>query len=289
MNRAGLLQLGASVLLLGVAWPLTRYAVLQGAGPAWFAFGRAALSGCSALLVLGAIGRLRVPGRRDVPALLALGLLQLAAFFGLAHAAVAFVPAGRTAILANAALIPLVPLSVLVLKERISARRWAASGLGLLGVLVLIGPWSIDWSLRPVLLGHGLLLGAATCWAAAIVIVRRFPPVMSMLALLPWSFGLASLALLPSALGHAAGRWDGGSLMALLGIGLLAGPVGTWCVMQAQQALPVVVCSIGFLLTPALGVILSAVWLHEALTWDILLGAALILGGAMVAVTERRG
>ena len=288
MNRAALLQLGASVLLLGVAWPLTRYAVLEGAGPAWFAWGRATLSGCSAVLVLGMTGRLRVPGRRDVPALLALGLLQLAAFFGLAHAAVAFVPAGRTAILANAALIPLVPLSVLVLKERISARRWAAAGLGLLGVLVLVSPWSIDWSVGPVVLGHGLLLGAATCWAAAIVVVRRFPPDMSMLTLLPWSFGLASIALLPTALIHAAGHWTGGAVAALVGIGLLAGPVGTWCVMQAQRDLPVVICSIGFLLTPALGVILSTVWLHEALSWDILLGAALILGGALVAVTERR-
>ena len=288
MNRTALLQLGASVLLLGIAWPLTRLAVLDGAGSAYFALGRAALSGISVLVLAVSIGALRRPGRRDVPALLALGLLQLGAFFAFAHAAVAWVPAGRTAILANAALIPAVPLSVLVLRERISARRWLAAGLGLLGVLVLMSPWSIDWTAPRILAGHGLLLGAATSWALAIVIMRRFPPALGMLALLPWAFGLASLVLLPWAWSHPAGQWHASSILALAIIGLVAGPAGTWCVVQAQRGLPVVVSSVGFLLTPALGVVLSAAWLHEPLTWDIVLGAALILGGALVAVVRVR-
>ncbi len=288
MNRTALLQLGAAVLLLGASWPVTRLAVLAGAAPSWFALGRAALSGVAAMALLLAMRRLRWPVRRDAPALLALGLLQLGGFFFFAHAAVAFVPAGRTAILANAALIPAVPLSVLVLHEAVSPRRWLAAGLGLLGVLVLTGPWAIDWAAPDVLGGHALLLAAATSWALAIVITRRWPPHSTMLELLPWAFGLASLVLGPLAVLHAPGEWSAGSWLALLAIGLVGGPAGTWCVIQAQQNLPVVVSSIGFLLAPALGVVLSTVWLHEVLSWDIVAGAGLILGGAVVAVTGKR-
>ena len=283
IHRAGLIQLAVAVILLGAAWPLTRMAVLDGAGPAWFALGRAGFSGLAALVFVAAIGRLRWPVRRDGPALLALGVLQLAAFFALSHTAVAWVGAGRTAVLANAVLVPAVPLSVLLLHEAVSPRRWVACGLGLAGVIVLCGPWSIDWGAPRVLAGHALLLGAATAWAAAIIIVRRWPPQMSLLALMPWAFAIATLALLPGALSHPAGVWTAGSWAALLAIGLIAGPAGSWCVMQAQQTLPVAIAGTGFLLTPALGLVLSAWLLHETLGWDMLLGAGLILGGAAVA------
>lgn len=288
MSRVAVLQLAGAVALLGASWPVTRYALMQGAAGSWFAFGRAGLSTLASVAVLAAFGRLRWPGRRDMPALLALGLLQLAAFFALAHAALAFVPAGRTAILSNATLIPAVPLSVLVLREAIPPRRWAAAGLGLGGVVVLTGPWAIDWTAPGMLWGHALLLLAATCWAAAMIVVRRWPPALSMLALLPWAFGLAGMALLPLALSHGAGVWTAPSVAALLGIGLVAAPAGTWCVMQAQRSLPVVVASVGFLAAPVLGVMVSAAWLHEPVTVDVLAGAGLVLGGALMAVLPGR-
>ena len=78
--------------------------------------------------------------------MLAVGGLQLGAYFALAHEAVAWVPAGRTAILANTTTIWVVPLSLFFLRETIPPRRWLAAGMGLAGVLVLINPLAIDWS-----------------------------------------------------------------------------------------------------------------------------------------------
>lgn len=283
-----LVQLLGAVLLLGASWPITRYALLGGAAPFWFALGRAGLSATVATVVLGALGRLRWPARRDLPALLALGLLQLAGFFALAHSAVAWVPAGRTAILSNATLVWTVPLSLLVLGEAISPRRWMAAGLATVGVVVLSGPWAIDWSAPGLLLGHALLLGAAGCWATAMAAVRRWPPRLTMLELLPWAFGLASLALLPLAASHAPGTWTAPAVAALLGIGLVAAPVGTWCVMQATVALPLVVASIGFLAAPAAGLLIAAAWLHEPLTADVIAGSVLILGAGVLATVPGR-
>ena len=285
---SALVQLGGAVLLLGASWPLTRFALLGGAAPFWFALGRAGLSATVATALLAALGRLRRPARRDMPALLALGLLQLAGFFALAHSAVAWVPAGRTAILSNATLVWTVPLSLLVLGEAISPQRWMAAGLATVGVVVLSGPWAIDWSAPGLLLGHALLLGAAGCWAMAMAAVRRWPPRLTMLELLPWAFGLASLALLPLALLHAPGTWTAPAVAALLGIGLVAAPLGTWCVMQATVALPLVMASIGFLAAPAVGLLIAAAWLHEPLTADVIAGSVLILGAGVVATVPGR-
>lgn len=230
-----------------------------------------------------------MPRAVDLPALLALGLLQLAAFFALAHAAVAWVPAGRTAILSNATLIWTVPIALVLTGEAISARRWAATGLGAAGVVVLIGPWAIDWTSGPALWGHGFLLGAALCWAASMAIVRRWPPRQTMFGLLPWAFGIAALALLPMALAHGVGTWSRTGLLCLGLIGLVMAPIGTWCVMQATTALPLVVASVGFLAGPAVGLLISVIWLHEPFTISIGLGAALILGGAGLAAGSAGG
>ncbi len=293
ISGIALLELLASVVLLSSAWPLTKAALDAGATPLWFAEGRSVLSGLTAGLVLLLRGRLRVPGRRDLPALAAIGSLQLAGYFALAHAAVAWVAAGRTAILANTTTIWVVPLSLLFLREHIPARRWVATVLGLAGVGVLMNPWAIDWTSAPVLIGHAFLLGAGLSWSVAIIVTRARPPALSMFELLPWCFLLASVLLLPVVLLLAPdGRVAAGTVGwgALAYIGLLAGPLGTWCVVEATARLPVMVSSIGFLSTPAVSLLLANWLLGEAFTPDLLLGAGLIMAGvASAAWPQRRG
>jgi O-acetylserine/cysteine efflux transporter len=287
----GLLQLFASVVLLSSAWPLTKTAIAAGSTPMWFAEGRAVLSGLTACLLLAALGALRLPKRADVPAIVAIGGLQLGAYFALAHEAVAWVPAGRTAILANTTTIWVVPLSLIILHERIPARRWAAAALGLGGVAVLSNPLAIDWMSRDVVVGHVFLLGAALAWSVAIIVTRAARPALSTFALLPWCFLVGAAILAPmvwwhaphGTLGHAPASW-----WALAYIGLVAGPLGTWCVMEATRKLPALVSSIGFLTTPAVSLILANVFLGEPFTPDLLAGSALIMAGVAFAAWPAR-
>jgi drug/metabolite transporter (DMT)-like permease len=286
----GLLQLLASVLLLSSAWPLTKIALAAGSTPLWFAEGRAVLSGLMASFLLLVVGRFRLPARPDLPAMFAIGGLQLGTYFALAHEAVAWVPAGRTAILANTTTIWVVPLSLIFLRERIPAGRWVAAGLGLAGVAVLINPLAINWASRGVLIGHIFLLGAALSWSIAIIVTRAAKLRLTMFALLPWCFLVGSGVLAPMVWWHAPHGTFGespASWWALAYIGLVAGPLGTWCVMEATAKLPALVSSVGFLTTPVVSLILANLLLHEKFTADLLAGSALIMAGVGCAAWPR--
>ena len=286
---AGLAQLAGSVILLSSAWPITKVALEQGATPMWFAVGRAGFSGLTAMLLMTALGRLRFPTRRDWPTVLSVGLLQLAGFFAFTHIAIAYVPAGRTTILCNVTTIFIAPLSLL-LGDAIPARRWIAAICGVAGAVVLMGPWAIDWTQPGVLTGHIFLLGSAFCFSLAILIVRHHPPHLPMMQLLPWCFLLAAMTLVPLALyrGGGLGAWSTEARWSMLYIGAFAGPLGTWCVMQVSATLSPMVASVGFLMTPAAGLLISTLWLHEPLGPDLLAGSALILAGVACAAWPQR-
>jgi drug/metabolite transporter (DMT)-like permease len=149
---------------------------------------------------------------------------------------------------------------------------------------VLIGPWAVDWTDRQVLLGHFMLVMAGLLWTIAIIASRKWPPRTPMLELLPWCFGIGALVLTPFALimeptgGVGLSSWPH-----LLYIGLIAAPIGTWCVIEAGRKLPGAVASVGFLMVPAFGVLLSAVWLGEPIGWDVILGGALIIASVVLA------
>ena len=272
-----------SVLLFGGVWPISKDA-LRDATPLWFALNRAGMAAVVSALVLAALGRLRLPKRADMPAVLALGLLQLGGFFALMHTALGLLPAGRSSILGNVTLFWLIPLSVWLLGEKVSTRRWMAAGLGLAGVTVLMAPWG--WAAGSgQAIGYGMLLLCSLMWSLAIIVTRRFPPASSVLELLPWCFGLAALLLAPVALWREPlGGIGPGAWWQAVFVGAVAGPLGTWATIEAGRRPPGAVVSLGFLMVPAIGVVVSSLWLGETLGWDVLLGGGLIAVSVAVAV-----
>jgi drug/metabolite transporter (DMT)-like permease len=274
---AGLRYLGISVVLFGGIWPITK-AGLAHATPLWFAFNRAAMAALVVGLLLAAQGRLRWPGRADWPSVLTIGLLQLGGFFALSHLALDYIPAGRTAILGSVTIFWLIPLSVWVLGERVSARQWLAVVAGLAGVVVLMQPWAMaEAGTLALLPGYAMLLVASLFWSLAILVTRRWPPRRPVLDLLPWCFGLGAVFLLPLALGREPGGGIGRAAWPhALFVGAVAAPLGTWATIEAGRRLSGITASLGFLLVPTLGVAISSLWLGEAVGWDLLAAGALI-------------
>lgn len=280
---ANLRYLALGVLLFGGVWPISKDA-LRDATPLWFALNRAGLAAVVSALLLAAMGRLRLPGRADAPTVLAVGGLQLGCFFALMHIALGVLPAGRSAILGNVTVYWLVPLSVWLLHERVSPRRWAAAMLGLAGAFVLMTPWRWHAGTGEAL-GYAMLLGASLCWSLAIIVTRARPPQRSIWELLPFCFGLAALLLAPLvAWREPAGGIGAGALWQALFVGGFAAPIGTWATTEAGRRLPGAVVAVGFLLVPALGVALATLWLGEPLGWDVLAGGALIVLSVLLAV-----
>lgn len=281
--RAAIPHLLVAIMLFGGAWPITK-AAFSDATPMWFAAGRAGLAALASALALLALGRMHWPRRSDWPAVMALGTLQLGGYFALAHTAVAIVPAGRTAIISAVTSYWLLPLSILVMGERISARGWLGASLGFAGVVVLAGPWALDWSARDVVLGHGMLMLAAGLWSVAIIVTRARIPASPMIELLPWCFVIAFAMLAPFALYlEPQGGIGGSSWPIMLYIGVIVAPVGTWCVIEIGRRLPGAVSSVAFLLVPAFGVTLSALWLGETVGLDLIFGSALIVASVILA------
>ena len=282
--REGYRYLAVSVLLFGGVWPVTKDALAY-ATPLWFAFNRCAMAGAVTLLLLAGLRRLRWPARGDLPCILAIGLLQLGGFFALTHTALAWIPAGRMAILTNVTVFWLIPLSWWVLGERVSRLQWLAAGIGLLGVGVLMQPWTMTSAAGlGALPGYLMLLGSSLFWSIAILITRRLPPRRPVMELLPWCFGIAALLLLPLALWREASGGIGlPSWPHAAFIGAVAAPIGTWSTIEAGRRLSGIRASVGFLVVPALGVLISNLWLGETLGWDVLVGGGLIAASVMLA------
>ena len=276
--------LATLVLLFGASWPVAKLALATGAAtPAWLAASRSALACVTLLALLAALGRLRLPRRRDLPSLLAIGVLQLSGFFALCHFAVEMVPAGRTAILANAAIVWVVPIAALM-GEVVPRRRWLAAVLWLLGIVTLAGPWAIDWRQGPLVLGHALLLLAALAWAVAIMVTRLRPPELPALEMLPWAFALSTVLLVGLALWREpAGGVGPAAWPHALFNGAVVAPIGTWCLVELSRRLAPVVSAVLLLIVPAAGVLISAWALNERIGPDLMFGGALIAAGVVLA------
>lgn len=278
------------VLLWGVNWPVMKVG-LEYIPPLTFAAVRLLLGALTLFVVAAAAGVLRFPARNDWPVVLSVGLVQMALFLGLITVALQFVPAGRSAILAYTTSLWVVPLAAIVLGEPVDRYRGMGMALGLLGVLVLFNPLGFDWDDPAVLLGNGLLLFAAFCWALLIVQVRGYRMEGTPLSLGPWQFLVAAAAVVPIAvwLEHDATIHWSPELAAIL---IYNGPLATafcfWGMISVTRALPAATTSIGSLGVPTTGVISAALWLGEMLTATIVSGLLLIGAGLLaLALGER--
>ncbi len=275
--------IGALVLVWGCNWPAMKL-VLAYITPLWFAVLRVATGTLSLFAVVAFwTGRIKLPDRADLPVVFSVGLLQMGGFLALVNLALTAVPAGRSAILAYTTPLWVLPGATLILGERISLAKTLALLLGLAGVAFMFNPVGFDWSDNRAIAGNGYLLLGAAMWAIAIVHVRAHRWVGSPLTLAPWQMltGLVPLTVLAWAAEGpppAPGSTGGAVLLALY-----AGPLVTafpfWAAVTAARILPAVTVSLTLLLVPVIGVVSSALVLHERVSATTVTGLALIVAG----------
>src|ERR1043166_5708166 len=169
-RRHAYLLLGAVVILWGINWPIMKVGLAY-IEPVWFVALRMFIGAGLFFACQLATSGVAVPGRRDVPIILSIGLLQIALYLVLITVGLRYVPAGRSAVLSYTTPLWVVP-GALLLGERLTLARLAGVILGLAGIFVLFGPGEIDWTDRTILFGNLCLVLAAFAWALAILHIR---------------------------------------------------------------------------------------------------------------------
>ncbi|MGO1119307.1 DMT family transporter [Rhodovibrionaceae bacterium A322] len=295
-QRTAYLLLFAVVILWGANWPIMKVGLAY-IPPLWFASARMILGALFLVVLLVWRKELIWPHRQDLPVILAVGLLQMAAFLALVNTGLLFVDAGRSAILAYTTPLWVLPGALLFLGEGMSRLKLSGFLLGVLGVAVLFNPFGFDWRDSQVVLGNGLLMLAALAWAGTILIIRGHRWVASPLQLAPWQMLVATIPLVvlawifegPPAGPQAVISWQPDLWLILLYNGPLATSFPYWATVTIVRALPAVSASLGFLLVPIFGVVCSAVWLGETLRSSLIIGLVFLLAGlVLVAWSDRK-
>ena len=149
--------------------------------------------------------------------------------------------------------------------------------LGLPGIVVLIDPLRFDWSDRAVVEGHAwLLLAGFSAGRSPFCMRAAIAGACSRSTCCPgrcrWRRSCSGSS--PSSV-EPRGYLDFSQpnlWIALLYIGVFAGPTGTWAAVSVARALPPVTGSLGMLGTPLLGIAASVVLVGEPVTWPLVLG-----------------
>jgi drug/metabolite transporter (DMT)-like permease len=278
------------IALWGINWPIMKVGVAA-ISPLWFGVLRLAIGAGVLFGVLLISRRLAWPQRRDLPVVVSVGLLQMAAFLALVNVALLHVGAGRSAILAYTTPLWVVPGAILFLGERPTWPKLAGLLLGLGGVAALFSPTAVDWSDSNVMFGNLLLMIAAVGWAIAILHVRGHDWQLTPLQLAPWQLLVGLPPLVALATWHEGApviEWSGPVAAIVVYNGALATALCYWATVTVTRALPAVTTSLSLLCVPVVGLLSSTLSLGEPLGLPLLAGCGLILGGvALVNLADQ--
>lgn len=275
-------------MLWGLNWPMMKVAVGE-LSPWTFRTVCVVISGFGLILLARAAGeRLAVP-RSQWRALALVSLLSVTGWHLFSAFSLVHMGGGRGAIVAYTMPIWAALLSAWYLKERPTRRRLAALTVGMTGIALLIGPDLFGLGHDP--LGPLLMIGAAMCWAAGIVVLKGERWQVGILALTGWQLLLGGIPIVLAwlaierhpDLSHLT--WAGGLAT------LYAATVALIFCFAAHNKvvtlLPATAAAISTLAIPVIGLLSSAWLLGEPIGWRDVAALALVLGSiALVLLPE---
>ncbi|HUN69176.1 MAG TPA: DMT family transporter [Burkholderiales bacterium] len=282
--------LAGLALVWGCNWTAMKVAIAEIAP---FTFRTLCLGAGSGILfaVLRASGQPLAIPRRDWPRLALIALFNITAWnllvvFGLAH-----IPSGRAAILAYTMPAWSIPLSVLVLRERMTARKLLGLALGMCAMALLVGDEFARLKGAPV--GALLVLGAAFTWAIGTVLQKRFPVSAPPGAYTAWLLLIGGVPIYIGAfLLEDVRKLADISLQPALGLAynmFLAFAWAHWAWITLATSVSVTVFSLCMLVVPVVGVFSGMFFLGETPGWPEFTALALVIGSlATVIVPQRR-
>ena len=285
ITPAGLMFLAITSMGWGINWPINKYLLSQ--LPPFTMRGVPGVIGAGllALLALAFRQSLHVP-REIWPRLLVAAFFNVAAWMTLMGLALVWLPASEAVLIAYTLPIWASLLAWPVLGERPNLLRVISLAMALAGLAAILGGHGFAASAEK-LPGMLMALGGSIGFAIGTVLTKKYPLQLPPFSAAAWQIGLGSLPVAIIGLGfeHA----DVGKLTSLGWILIFYCTVVQFCVgyvcwFAALSRLPASVAAIGTMAVPVIGVVISAIALHEPLGIGQIAALGFTLAGVALAI-----
>jgi drug/metabolite transporter (DMT)-like permease len=201
-------------------------------------------------------------------------------------------PSGRAAILAYTMPAWAIPLSILLLGERLTARKLLGLVLGMAGMALLV--WDEFHRIQGAPLGALLVLGAAFTWAIGTLLQKKYPVRAPLAGYTAWLMLIGGVpiyigALLFEDVGKLADIGLTSALAVTYNV-LLAFAWAHWAWIKIATSVSVTVFSLSMLVIPVVGVFSGMLFLGEQPGWPEYASLAFVLGSlATVIAPQKKG
>lgn len=270
------------ILCWGTAWPINKIGLAY-MSPAWYTAIRLMVGTATMMAIVIAIGKFSLPKPRDYPLIAIIGLLQISIYLLLANIGLAYLPAGRSSLLAYTTPLWIMPAATFFFNEKAGKFRWIGFALGVSGLFILMSPWEINWSDSNVLFGAAMLLLASLGWAISMLCARYMHWSKSPLELIPWQLLIGTIPIVFYAWVNEPFTqpldWNIPLVFSLAYTGILVTGISYWSGLIINRELPTIVVSLGLLLVPVVSLIISVIYMNEVVTLPVVLAVMLIISG----------
>jgi drug/metabolite transporter (DMT)-like permease len=284
ISPAGLMFLAVTSVGWGFNWPVTKY--LLNELPPLTMRGTAGVIGAFLLALLARVSgqSLRVP-RELWPRLVLAALLNVAFWMALMGIALLYLPASEAALIAYTMPIWASILAWPVLGERPNLLRVISLLMAFAGLAAIMGGNGLAASVEK-LPGILMALSGAVTFAVGTVMAKKLPLNLPPLSAAAWQIGIGCLPV--AILGFLVENADIARVSQFGWILIFYSTVIQFCIayvcwFAALARLPASVAAIGTMAVPVIGVIASAVALHEPLGIGQVAALVFTLAGVVLA------
>lgn len=220
--------------------------------------------------------------KRDIGTLFCLGFINIVISMTLFQLSVMHTNANLAAVLISFNPIITMVLAHFIVHEHFTKKRAAVLAICVTGLLFVANPLHLATGNEPI--GILMGIGAATAFALNTVLSRKHIGRLGGLTINSFSFILGALMELVLLIAFGEPIFDNIStetLPLLAYVSLVVTGFGYFCFMRAIKNGGASTASYAFFIKPIIAMILAALILGEAITWNIVLGIALIVGGCI--------
>jgi drug/metabolite transporter (DMT)-like permease len=233
--------------------------------------------------------RALIPARGEFGRIALTGLLQISVTTSSTNWALTHIDANRTILIAYSMPVWALFFGFVISRHLVTLQSVVGLALGFGGLALFCAPWSMDWTSYDTLAGSGAALLGAVGWALGAVLYRRSSWNSSFGQQIFLQVLTAALTALvcAAAFEHRPVLLDTHYVQIVLYNALVPTILAFWFWAKILTLIPAATAGQFVLLSPILGILLGSLVLGEAITPMLIVSAALILGGALLAYIKR--